>query len=164
MKQPPFPLAAVTVSDRTCEAVFGVPWRSLRQFLLQRGISYQRIGRRPVVRVDAVLMELEKLAGHGWTDRDIEAAIGEGDRRLPAPVAHSEPWSEEMLLRMIREGEELERRGQQWLASNGSGNSDSIVGDPDLRRQVRRIESRNRRRAKIDQERADKGLPPRRWR
>src|SRR5579859_3578274 len=139
MKKPPFTLAAVTVSDRTCEAVFGVPWRSLRQFLQRRGIPYLKIGRRPVVRVDAVLVELEKLAGNGWTDRDIEAAIGDGDGRLPAPVARGEPWSEEMVLRMIREGEELERRGQQWLASNGPGNSDSIVGDPDLRQKVRQI-------------------------
>jgi hypothetical protein len=81
--------------------------------------------------------------------------------RLPP---RSEPWSEEMLLRQIKEDAALDRRAQQWLESHGPGRSDSIVGDPDLRRKVRRIESRDRRRAKIDQERANQGLPPRKWR
>jgi hypothetical protein len=74
--------AALTVSDRTCEAVFGVNWRTLRTFLQQRHIAYQKIGRRPVVRVDVVLAALDPSAAPAAVTEAtiIELAAGRGRR------------------------------------------------------------------------------------
>jgi hypothetical protein len=52
-------IAPVTVSDRTCVATLGVPWRALRAWCGAHRIPIGRIGRRPCVRVDHVLATLE---------------------------------------------------------------------------------------------------------
>ena len=49
---------AVTVTDRTCEQVLGIPWRTLRSWCREHGVAIVHIGRRPVVRVDDVLRAL----------------------------------------------------------------------------------------------------------
>jgi hypothetical protein len=51
------------VTDRTCVTIFGVPWTSLRPWLIERGVAIVHIGRRPVVRVDAVLAAIDCNAG-----------------------------------------------------------------------------------------------------
>jgi len=56
--RPELNVAAVTVSDRTCLQVLGVPWRALRAFAKERGIAIGKIGRRPVVVVADVLRAL----------------------------------------------------------------------------------------------------------
>jgi len=48
-------IAPIIVSDRTCDATLGVPWRALRAWCAARKIPITRIGRRSVVCVDAVL-------------------------------------------------------------------------------------------------------------
>lgn len=81
MKRPTMAPAAVTVSDRTCEAVLGVPWRTLRAFLQERGIAIPRIGRRPVVRVDAVLAALEGSEARPAWDPDKVVELAARSRR-----------------------------------------------------------------------------------
>ena len=75
-------VAPATVTDRTCLAVLGVPWRTLRGWLDERGVRYGRIGRRPVVRVDVVLRELDGAeVGRALDDADvIELATRRGRR------------------------------------------------------------------------------------
>ena len=51
-------VAAVTASDRTCVAIFGVPWRTVRALCRKHGITVARAGRRPVVLVADVLRAL----------------------------------------------------------------------------------------------------------
>jgi hypothetical protein len=76
-------LQPVTVSDRTCEAVLGVSWRPLRQLLRDRGITYARIGRRPVVRVSVVLDALE---------------VSEPSRKDAVAHARAVAWNEEEII------------------------------------------------------------------
>jgi hypothetical protein len=78
----PAPIA-VTVSDRTSLAVLGVPWRTLRTFLQERGIPIAKIGRRPVVRLDLVLAALggETAAPVStWSEDDVLALAASGKR------------------------------------------------------------------------------------
>jgi hypothetical protein len=76
------PPAAVTVSDRTCAAVFGVPWRSMRTFCQEHGVQIHHIGRRPVVAASAVIAALEgDAAGSDWSEADLIARIAAGGRR-----------------------------------------------------------------------------------
>ena len=74
--------AAVTVSDRTCEAVFGVSWRPLREFAISRGVPIEHIGRRPIVRVADVLAALngDRSASPHWDEEEIVARAARGAR------------------------------------------------------------------------------------
>jgi hypothetical protein len=56
-------LAPLYVSDRTSELVLGVEWRSLKAWCTERDVPIHRIGRRPVVAVDAIRCALEGGAG-----------------------------------------------------------------------------------------------------
>lgn len=81
MKRPPLMPAAVTASDRTCIAIFGVPWRTLKAFLELRGIPYGHVGRRPVVRVDLVLAALEGAEHPVWNEQETIERAARGGRR-----------------------------------------------------------------------------------
>jgi hypothetical protein len=72
-------------------------------------------------------------------------------------------WTADGLIERIRLDSVMHERAKEWLASNGAGASDKIT-DPEVRRRVRVLESRDRRRAAIDRDRASQGLPPRQWR
>lgn len=81
-KNPSTPLpavAAVTVSDRTCVAIFGIEWRTLRAWLDENGVPIRRIGRRPVVRIADVLAALEGDAP-AWNEDEIVARAAAGRR------------------------------------------------------------------------------------
>jgi len=56
-------IAPLVVSDRTCDAVIGVPWRALRAWCAARKIPVVKIGRRPCVRVDSLLAVMERASG-----------------------------------------------------------------------------------------------------
>ena len=74
-------VAPITVSDRTCMLVFGIEWRVLRAWLDEQGIPYSRIGRRPVVRVAAVVAALEGEARYDENEIVRRAAWAQDERR-----------------------------------------------------------------------------------
>jgi hypothetical protein len=72
MTRPALAAVPVLVSDRTCEAILGTPWRGLRSFCHENKIPIGRIGRRPVVAIAAVVAALEGVARKSTYD---EAAV-----------------------------------------------------------------------------------------
>jgi hypothetical protein len=152
-------VAPATATDRTAHLVFGLEPRAFRNMIVARGIRHARIGRRLIVRVDDVLEALDALAaqqGTGAPRRDVAVPEEKAGTANANP-----PWMDDVLAR-IHASDVLERRAVAWLAGHGSERSEDIV-DAELRQRVRQIERRQRRRATIDRERADQGLPPRRW-
>jgi len=82
--------SAVTVSDRTCEAVLGVPWRPLRRWAQEHGIPIYKIGRRSVVPVEAVLRALGLADEPSRGAREAEpydeaAVVADAAKRRPKP-------------------------------------------------------------------------------
>ncbi len=77
LSKPPVAVAPIMVSDRTCEVVFGTPWRALRSFCEEHKIAIGRIGRRPVVAVAAVMSALDGGAPD-WDEAAVIASAASG--------------------------------------------------------------------------------------
>jgi hypothetical protein len=156
-------VSPATVTDRTAHLVLGLEPRSFRVLVASCGVRHVRVGRRLLARVDDILAALDAMAVEQGTGGAGEAPAPDGPETASSEASEGEPQWLVDALETIRAGEVLYVRAKQWLASNGLGASDKIT-DPDLRRRVRQMESRDRRRVAIDRDRARQGLPPRRWR
>jgi hypothetical protein len=69
-------IAPVSFSDRTCIEVTGQRWRTLRPWLIERGVPIVRIGRRSVVATDAFLRALttDNPTARPWDPATVLAA------------------------------------------------------------------------------------------
>jgi hypothetical protein len=78
-------VAPIVVTDRTCAAVLGVSWRTLRGWCAEREIPVGHIGRRPCVRIDRVLAALDGSAEQppagAWSVDSLVSADRKGGAR-----------------------------------------------------------------------------------
>jgi hypothetical protein len=81
VKPPALVVAAALVSDRNCVAVLGCEWRPLRRWAEQHKIPIHRIGRRPAIRLDAVLAALDGAALEPAEEYDEEKVVQMAARR-----------------------------------------------------------------------------------
>lgn len=71
--------APITLTDRTCGALTGVPWDTMREWCVAHGVAIAKIGRRSVVRLDDYLSAFDIASG----------------RSAPRPAA---PWNPDEII------------------------------------------------------------------
>lgn len=81
MKGPANAPAAVVVTPRNVEAVFGFTWPEVARLLAERGVSIRHVGRRPFVFVSDVVAALDGTRSQAWTDDDVRRSLAAGGRR-----------------------------------------------------------------------------------
>jgi hypothetical protein len=81
VRAPALVVAAALVSDRNCVQVLGVEWRPLVRWAGEQGIAVRKIGRRPTLRLDAILAALDGDAMAPAEEYDEEKIVQLAARR-----------------------------------------------------------------------------------
>jgi hypothetical protein len=73
----------LAVSDATALAVVGLTPRQFRRFVAEAGIPHAKVGRRTLVRADALLEALDRLSGasprpSAWDEAAVVASAARG--------------------------------------------------------------------------------------
>lgn len=86
MTAPKVTAAPILVSDATALAVVGLTPRQFRAFVAEHGLPLVRVGRRRLVRADALLEAFDRLSGASprpapvWDEATIVAEAARGAR------------------------------------------------------------------------------------